>query len=135
MAPIPPCSPAWPRLDLLILDDWMRDPITTANAQDLLEVLDDRYGRSSILVASQVPVADWFARFPDPTVGDGILDRLVHNAYRLNLSGDSLTKNSGGCPHAVHLIYNDSTSVASLRYWTAWTGFSGRFHRNTHLVW
>ena len=80
------------KLDLLILDDWMRDPLTAANAQDLLEVLDDRYGRVSTLVASQVPVADWFARFPDPTVGDGVLDRVVHNSYRLNLSGDSLRK-------------------------------------------
>jgi DNA replication protein DnaC len=80
------------KLDLLILDDWMRDPIATPNAQDLLEVLDDRYNRSSTIVASQVPVADWFARFPDPTVGDGILDRLIHNAYRLNLTGDSQRK-------------------------------------------
>jgi DNA replication protein DnaC len=80
------------KLDLLILDDWMRDPISAANAQDLLEVLDDRFGRVSTLVASQVPVADWFARFPDPTIGDGVLDRVVHNAYRLNLSGDSLRK-------------------------------------------
>lgn len=80
------------KLDLLILDDWMRDPISAVNAQDLLEVLDDRFGRVSTLVASQVPVADWFARFPDPTIGDGVLDRVVHNAYRLNLSGDSLRK-------------------------------------------
>ena len=58
----------------------------------MLEVLDDRYGRASTLVASQVPVTDWFARFPDPTVGDGILDRIIHNAYRLNLEGDSQRK-------------------------------------------
>jgi DNA replication protein DnaC len=80
------------KLDLLILDDWMRDPISTQNAQDLLEVFDDRFGRLSTLVASQVPVADWFARFPDPTLGDGVLDRIVHNAYRLNLEGDSQRK-------------------------------------------
>ena len=80
------------KLDLLILDDWMRDPISTTNAQDLLEVLDDRYGHTSTLVASQVPVADWFARFPDPTVGDSILDRIIHNASRLNLAGDSQRK-------------------------------------------
>lgn len=80
------------KLDLLILDDWMRDPISAIQAQDLLEIFDDRFGRVSTLVASQVPVADWFARFPDPTVGDGILDRIVHNAYRLNLSGDSQRK-------------------------------------------
>jgi len=86
------------KLDLLILDDWMRDPISAPNAQDLLEVLDDRYGRVSTLVASQVPVADWFARFPDPTVGDSVLDRIVHNAYRLNLSGDSLRKTRSTLP-------------------------------------
>jgi DNA replication protein DnaC len=80
------------KLDLLILDDWMRDPISITQAQDLLEVFDDRFGRVSTLVASQVPVVDWFARFPDPTVGDSILDRIVHNAYRLNLTGDSQRK-------------------------------------------
>jgi len=80
------------KLNLLILDDWMRDPISSPSSQDLLEILDDRYGRSSTLVASQVPVADWFARFPDPTVGDSILDRIIHNAYRLNLTGDSQRK-------------------------------------------
>ena len=80
------------KLDLLILDDWMRDPVTASQSQDLLEVFDDRFGRSSTLIASQVPVADWFARFPDPTVGDGVLDRIIHNAYRLNVSGDSQRK-------------------------------------------
>jgi len=80
------------KLDLLILDDWMRDPISAAQAQDLLEVFDDRFGRVSTLVAAQVPVADWFARFPDPTVADSVLDRIVHNAYRLNLTGDSQRK-------------------------------------------
>jgi DNA replication protein DnaC len=80
------------KTDLLIFDDWMRDPISPANAQALLEVLDDRYLRSATLVASQVPVSDWFARFPDPTVGDGILDRIIHNAYRINLEGDSQRK-------------------------------------------
>jgi DNA replication protein DnaC len=80
------------KTDLLILDDWMRDPISPASAQALLEVLDDRYSRSSTLVASQVPVSDWFARFPDPTVGDGILDRIIHNSHRVNLEGDSQRK-------------------------------------------
>jgi DNA replication protein DnaC len=80
------------KLDLLILDDWLRDPISTVNAQDLLEVMDDRFGRVSTLVASQVPVGDWFVRFPDPTLGDSVLDRIVHNAYRLQLEGDSQRK-------------------------------------------
>ena len=60
--------------------------------RDLLEILDDRYGRSATLVATQVPVSEWHARFPDPTIGDAILDRLIHNAYRLNLQGESRRK-------------------------------------------
>ena len=77
---------------LVVFDDWLRDPLTRSQAQDLLEILDDRYGRSSTLVATQVPVADWHARFPDPTIGDVILDRLVHNAYRLEPTGESRRK-------------------------------------------
>jgi len=70
---------------LLILDDWMRDPLTAMQARDLLEVLDDRYGKKATLLVSQIPVAEWHARLPDPTTADAILDRLVHNAYRLEL--------------------------------------------------
>jgi DNA replication protein DnaC len=77
---------------LLILDDWMRDPITIANAQDLLEVLDDRFGHTATLIASQVPVAEWHLRIPDPTLADAILDRLVHNAHRIELKGESQRK-------------------------------------------
>jgi len=80
------------RTQLLVFDDWLRDPVTRAQSQDLLEILDDRYGRSSTLVATQVPVADWHIRFPDPTIGDAILDRLIHNAHRLELRGESRRK-------------------------------------------
>lgn len=80
------------RFQLLVLDDWLRDPLTRSQSQDLLEILDDRYGRSSTLLVTQVPVADWHVRFPDPTIGDAILDRLVHNAYRLELKGESRRK-------------------------------------------
>ena len=80
------------RTDLLILDDWMRDALTPANAQDILEVLDDRYDHAATIVASQIPLTDWFSRIPDPTLADAILDRLVHNAYRLQLTGDSQRK-------------------------------------------
>jgi DNA replication protein DnaC len=80
------------RIQLLVLDDWLRDPLTRTQSQDLLEILDDRYGRSSTLVATQVPVTEWLARLPDPTIGDAILDRLVHNAYRLTLKGESRRK-------------------------------------------
>lgn len=86
------------RTQLLVLDDWLRDPLTRSQSQDLLEILDDRYDRSSTLVATQVPVAEWHARFPDPTIGDAILDRLVHNAYRLCLKGDSRRKINSPLP-------------------------------------
>jgi DNA replication protein DnaC len=86
------------KLDLLILDDWMRDPLTTSEARDLLEIFDDRFGRASTLVASQVPVADWFARLPDPTIADSVLDRIIHNSYRLTLTGDSQRKTRAVVP-------------------------------------
>jgi DNA replication protein DnaC len=70
----------------------MRDTITIQNAQDILDVLDDRFGHTSTLIASQVPVPDWHLRIPDPTLADAILDRIVHSAYRLDLQGESQRK-------------------------------------------
>jgi DNA replication protein DnaC len=78
--------------DLLILDDWLRDPPSLDQAKHLLEILDDRFGHSSTLVVSQIPVPEWYPCFPNPTVADAILDRLIHNAYRLNLEGESQRK-------------------------------------------
>jgi DNA replication protein DnaC len=83
------------KTEVLILDDWMRDPILLSAAQDLLEVFDDRFGKSATIIVSQVPVSDWHARFPDPTLADAILDRTIHNAYRLSLLGDSQRKLRG----------------------------------------
>jgi DNA replication protein DnaC len=80
------------RFHLLILDDWLRDPLTRSQAKDLLEIIDDRYGRSATLVVTQVPVSSWHERIPDPTLSDAVLDRLIHNAYRLELLGDSMRK-------------------------------------------
>lgn len=77
------------KFQLLIFDDWMRDSLSLVQSQDLLDILDDRYGRSSTMVVTQVPVNSWFERFPDPTIGDAVLDRLINNAYRLELSGAS----------------------------------------------
>jgi DNA replication protein DnaC len=80
------------RTHLLIFDDWLRDPLSRSQARDLLEILDDRYGRSATMVVTQVPVTEWHSRIPDPTLSDAILDRLIHNAYRLELEGDSMRK-------------------------------------------
>lgn len=80
------------RIHLLIFDDWLRDPLSRSQARDLLEILDDRYGRRATMVVTQVPVAEWHSRIPDPTLGDAILDRLIHSAYRLELEGESMRK-------------------------------------------
>ena len=80
------------KTNLLILDDWMRDTITIQNAQDILEVLDDRFGHAATLISSQVPVTDWHLRIPDPTLADAILDRIVHTAHCIQLEGESQRK-------------------------------------------
>ncbi len=78
------------RVDLLILDDWGLAPLDAAARHDLLEILDDRYGRRSTLVTSQLTVDQWHALFGDPTYADAVLDRLVHNAHRIDLDGESM---------------------------------------------
>ncbi|WP_426119954.1 IS21-like element ISPre4 family helper ATPase IstB [Pseudomonas sp. DSP3-2-2] len=80
------------KTDLLILDDWGLAPFTAQQRRDMLELLDDRYGHRSTLVTSQMPVDKWHALIGDPTLGDAILDRLVHNAYRIELKGESMRR-------------------------------------------
>ena len=80
------------RVDLLILDDWGLQPLDGNARHHLLEILEDRYGRRSTLVTSQLPVASWFDLIGDPTYADAILDRLVHNAHRLELTGESMRR-------------------------------------------
>jgi DNA replication protein DnaC len=77
------------RTDLLIMEDWMRDELSPANAQDNLEVLDDRYGQAANIIASHLAITDWFSQIPNPTLADAILDRLIHNAYRIQLIRES----------------------------------------------
>ena len=80
------------RVALLILDDWGLAPLTPDQERDLLEVLDDRHGCSSTIVTSQLPVEHWHELIANPTIADAILDRLIHNAHRLILKGDSMQK-------------------------------------------
>ena len=77
---------------LLILDDWGLMPLNDDTRRDLLEILDDRHNRKSTLVTSQLPVEQWHDYIGEPTLADAILDRLVHNAYRLALKGESMRK-------------------------------------------
>jgi DNA replication protein DnaC len=83
------------KVDLLILDDWGIAPLEGQAQHDLLEVIDDRTQTRSTLVASQVPVGEWHRLIADPTVADAVLDRLVHNAIRLDLKGGSMRKKRG----------------------------------------
>jgi len=83
------------RTDLLILDDWGLSTLSQSQRIDLLEILEDRNGRGATLVTSQVPVEQWHEIIGEPTLADAILDRLVHNAHRLNLTGDSMRKITG----------------------------------------
>lgn len=85
---------SYAKTDLLILDDWGLAPFTTEQRRDLLELLDDRYGQRSTLVTSQMPVDKWHELIGDPTLSDAILDRLVHNAYRIELKGESMRRRS-----------------------------------------
>ena len=80
------------KADLLILDDWGIAPLEGQAQHDLLEVIDDRAQSHSTLVASQVPPSEWHQLFADPTVADAVLDRLLHNAVRIDLKGGSMRK-------------------------------------------
>jgi DNA replication protein DnaC len=80
------------RTRLLLIDDWGPEPLTAEQRRDLLEIVDDRYDKASLLITSQLPVDRWHDVIADPTFGDAILDRVVHNAHRLNLKGDSLRR-------------------------------------------
>src|ERR1700710_1339846 len=79
-------------VQLLILDDWGFEPLDAAARHDLLEILEDRYGHRSTVVTSQIPVDQWHPLIGDPTYADAILDRLVHNAHRIDLNGESLRR-------------------------------------------
>ena len=80
------------KADLLILDDWGPDRLSAGQRRDLMEIVEDRHGTGSILITSQLPVDKWHQVIDEPTFADAILDRLVHNAYRLDLDGPSLRK-------------------------------------------
>lgn len=81
---------AYARLDLLVIDDWGLASLTEEQRRDILEILEDRHDLRSTLIASQLPIEKWHKLIGDPTLGDAILDRLVHNAHKLSLKGDSL---------------------------------------------
>jgi DNA replication protein DnaC len=86
------------RIDILVLDDFAMAPLKDSERRDFLELCDDRYQRRSMILTSQLPLAHWHEQIGDPTLADSILDRLVHNAYRIELNGESMRKKRGRKP-------------------------------------
>jgi len=80
------------RTRLLIIDDWGPEPLNAEQRRDLLEIVDDREGKGSLLITSQVPIGRWHEIIGDPTLGDAILDRIIHRSHRIELKGESLRK-------------------------------------------
>ena len=80
------------RTDLLVIDDWGTTTLTDGQPHDLFEILDDRYDRRSTLIAAQLPIEHWHDIIGDPTLADAILDRLIHNAHKIDLKGESMRK-------------------------------------------
>lgn len=89
---LPQAIAGYRRVPLLVFDEWLRDPISAYQSRLLLDFIDDRYQRHSIMFVSQLPVSAWHARFEDPTLADAVLDRIVHSAVRIDLSGESMRK-------------------------------------------
>jgi len=83
------------RIDVLVLDDFAMAPLKDSERRDFLEICDDRYQRRSTILTSQMPVAHWHEQIGDPSIADSIMDRLVHNAYRIELDGESIRKLRG----------------------------------------
>ena len=80
------------RIDVLVIDDWAMAPLSEAERREIWEICEDRYQTRSTILTSQLPVSRWHEQIGDPTIADGILDRLVHNAHRLEMRGESMRK-------------------------------------------
>jgi DNA replication protein DnaC len=84
------------KANLLILDDWGPERLNAEQRRDLMEIVEDRYQNAATLITSQLPVAEWHQVIGEPTFADAILDRIVHNAHRLELDGPSMRKIKAG---------------------------------------
>jgi len=86
------------KLDVLVLDDFLIGPMKDQERRDLVEILDDRYGRSSTVITTQIPTKTWHEKLADPTIADAICDRVIHNAHVLALNGPSIRGKKGMLP-------------------------------------
>jgi len=88
--------PRLAKVEVLLVDDWAMAPLADTERRDFLEICEDRYQLRSTILTSQLPVAQWHEQIGDPTLADSILDRLVHNAHRIEMQGESLRKKRDG---------------------------------------
>jgi len=96
------------RVQLLIIDDFLLTPLSDSERRDLLEVIEDRYQAGATIIASQCPIGDWHPNIGDPTLADAVCDRLLHNAYKIELRGDSMrTRKPATKPDKKEAIEND----------------------------
>ena len=91
------------KIQLLLIDDWGLEKMAPAHRNDMMEIMDDRHGQTSTLVMSQLPTDQWYASIGDNTLADAILDRLMHNAHRLELNGESMRKKLAKLTDGEHL--------------------------------
>jgi len=82
------------KINLLILDDFGVSPLKAAEARDLLEIVEDRANLSSLIITSQLPIKEWHSYLHNPTIADAILDRIIHNSYKIKIDGDSMRKDN-----------------------------------------
>lgn len=80
------------KIPLIIVDEWLREPLPAAHAREFLDLFDDRYRKASCIIISQLSLSDWHQQIQDPTIADAVLDRLVHDSIRIELSGESMRK-------------------------------------------
>jgi DNA replication protein DnaC len=80
------------RIDVMVIDDWAMAPLAESERRDFWEICEERYQRRSTVLTSQLPISRWHEQIGDPTLADGILDRLVHNAHRIEMKGDSMRR-------------------------------------------
>ena len=92
------------RCEVLILDDLLISPLTREEQRELLEIVEERYDRKATIVTSQLPVKAWHDAMQDPTLADAILDRLVHNAYKLELKGESMRRKRSMLDHKAETV-------------------------------
>ena len=82
------------RVQLLVLDDWGTHSLTDQQRRDLLELFEERYQRRSTIITAQLPVSAWHQMIGEPTIADAILDRIIHNAHRIDIKGESMRRKS-----------------------------------------